>query len=221
MTGSASSSIKRPGDAAPGGDFPQSGGFIREIQREFPAFGIVPKRGNAFSLAIDVALRVITFGAQRHYMTRYHTVIGDTLYVPESWSTMSDVARVILLRHERVHLRQRRRYGFVPFALLYLLPFFPLGLAFFRARFEWEAYRETLRATAELRGFTACRDSALRVEIVRRFVSGDYGWMWPFPRVIQRWYDQALSDIERELSRPGNTSSPLGSADSSSGGDRT
>lgn len=182
-------------------EHPRCEALLREILAEFPAFRIVPKAGDPFSIAIDVGLRVITLGAQRHYMTRYHTVIGDTLYVPEAWSTMTDVARVILLRHERVHLRQRRRYGMLPFALLYLLPFFPLGLAWFRARFEWEAYRETLRATAELRGLPALDDPLLRSEIVRRFVSGDYGWMWPFPRTVQRWYDQAVAELRGEHQR--------------------
>ena len=82
-----------------------------EMRREFPNFRIVPKRGHAFSRAIDLALRLVTLGGQRHYLTRYHTVIGDTLYVPETWADLADLDRVILLRHERVHLRQRRRYG--------------------------------------------------------------------------------------------------------------
>ena len=105
--------------------FRQSDALLLDIRAEFPAFRIVAKVGNPLSIAIDAGLRLITLGAQRHYMTRYHTVIGDTLYVPESWATMGDVARVILLRHERVHLRQRRRYGLVPFAALYLLPILP------------------------------------------------------------------------------------------------
>lgn len=197
-----------------GSTFRQSDAFLREIHAEFPAFRIVAKAGNPLSIAIDAALRVITLGAQRHYMTRYHTVIGDTLYVPASWATMGDVARVILLRHERVHLRQRRRYGFIPFATLYLLVFFPLGLAYFRARFEWEAYRETLRATAELRGLDALHDTALRREIVRRFVSGDYGWMWPFSRTIERWFDQAVSEIASDLTGSKNADSGHGSAGS-------
>ena len=200
----------------PRAQHPECDALLREIRAEFPAFRIVPKAGNVLSLAIDVGLRVITLGAQRHYMTRYHTVIGDTLYVPDAWSTMTDVARVILLRHERVHLRQRRRYGMVPFALLYLLPLFPLGLAWFRARFEWEAYRETLRATADLRGLGALADPLLRREIVRRFVSGDYGWMWPFSRTIERWFDQAVADIRGELERAATSSPNAGSADSSS-----
>ena len=199
---------------------PQCDAFLREILAEFPAFRIVPKLGSPLSLAIDAGLRVITLGAQRHYMTRYHTVIGDTLYVPEAWKSMTDVARVILLRHERVHLRQRRRYGMLPFALLYLLPIFPLGLAWFRARFEWEAYRETLRATADLRGLPALDDPLLRREIVRRFVSADYGWMWPFSRAVERWYDQALSEIRGEHIALREGTQPAGSADSSSVSER-
>jgi hypothetical protein len=199
-----------------GSAFRQSDALLNDIRAEFPAFRIVAKAGNPLSIAIDAGLRLLTLGAQRHYMTRYHTVIGDTLYVPESWETMGDVARVILLRHERVHLRQRRRYGFVPFAALYLLPIFPLGLAYFRARFEWEAYRETLRATAELRGLDALHDRALRSEIVRRFVSGDYGWMWPFSRSIERWFDRAVAEITDELSHPAKVDSAPGSADGSS-----
>jgi hypothetical protein len=34
--------------------------------------------------------------------------------------------------------------------------------------------------------------------IVSRFVGGDYGWMWPFPRAIHRWFDEALAQIQRD-----------------------
>jgi len=170
--------------------------FLARLRQEFPAFRIVPKHDNPFSHAIDLALKLVTLGAQRHYLTHYHTVIGYTLYVPPGWTQMSDVARVILLRHERVHLLQRRRYGFVLFAFLYLVPFLPLGLAYGRARLEWEAYRETLRATVELQGVASLADGRLQDEIVRRFVGGDYGWMWPFPGRVRAWIDEALAEIE-------------------------
>lgn len=173
--------------------------LIESIYSEFPRFRIMPKAGNPLSLAIDAALRLITVGAQRRYMSHYHTVIGDTLYVPPGWASMSDVDRVILLRHERIHLRQRRRLGTALMTLIYLLPFFPLGLAYGRARIEWEAYCETLRATAELRGIDAVRAPALRHEIVRRFVSGDYGWMWPFRSRVEGWYDAAVARLAAEL----------------------
>jgi len=173
--------------------------LIESICTEFPRFRVIPKVGNALSIAIDIALKLITGGAQRRYLSHYHTVIGDTLYVPPGWSAMTDVDRVILLRHERIHLRQRRRMGTVVMTLVYLLPFLPLGLAYGRARIEWEAYCETLRATAELRGIEAARAPALRREIVRRFTGGDYGWMWPFRRQVERWYDEAVTRLAVEL----------------------
>lgn len=171
--------------------------FIAQIREEFPRFRIVPKAGDRLSRVIDLALRVVTLGGQRHYLSRYHTVIGDTLYVPASWAAMTDVDRVILLRHERVHLRQRRRYGIGLMAFVYLVPFFPLGLAYGRARIEWEAYTETLRATGEHYGPDAMKAPELRARILERFTGPDYGWMWPFPKRVGAWYDAAIRDIER------------------------
>jgi hypothetical protein len=172
--------------------------FIAEIKREFPRFRIVEKRDSRLSRAIDIALRILTLGAQREFMTRYHTVLWDTLYVPEQWSSTPDLSRLITLRHERIHLRQRKRYGDLLMTFLYLIPFFPLGLAYGRARIEWEAYTETLRATAEYVGLHAARSPALRDHILRQFLSGAYGWMWPFPKMLTRWYDEALAQIESE-----------------------
>ena len=177
---------------------PSSDELIAEIRCEFPTFRVARKRDSALLRTIDVLLRVLTFGAQREFMSRYHTVLFGTLYVPEAWDTTPDVSRVITLCHERIHLRQRKRYGDVGLAFLYLIPIFPLGLAYGRARIEWEAYAETLRATARYAGLEAARSPALRAHIVRQFTSGAYGWMWPFPRVIQRWYDEALSRAEQE-----------------------
>jgi hypothetical protein len=170
--------------------------LIAFIRAEFPAFRIVDKQGDWLSHAIDWLLKIVTLGAQRHYLTDYHTVLGFTLYVPNAWRTASDIERAIVLRHERVHLRQRRRYGMVLFAFLYLVPLLPLGLAWGRARLEWEAYTETLRATAELVGLDAAAAPELRRKIVGRFTGGAYGWMWPFEAQVQRWYDRVLGEIE-------------------------
>jgi hypothetical protein len=167
--------------------------LLTSMREEFPSFAILPKRGSRLQDAIHFALLVITFGGQRSYMTRYHTVLFGKLWVPDSWDTMGDADRFILLRHERVHLRQRARMGDAVMAFVYLVPFLPLGLAWGRARIEWEAYEETIRATYEVYG----RDgvSRLRDEIVRRFSSADYGWMWPFPKVVGRWFDAAVAAL--------------------------
>jgi hypothetical protein len=178
-----------------------SADYIDSLGREFPGFRIVPKAESSLNQWIDRFLRIITFGAQARYLSHYHTVIGNTLYVPPTFEAMSDIDRIILLRHERVHLLQRRRLGFVLMALIYLIPFLPVGLAYGRARLEWEAYVETLRATAELKGSRAAQDPTLRAEIIQRFTGPDYAWMWPFPKVVGGWYDQAVEGITRELNR--------------------
>jgi hypothetical protein len=173
--------------------------FLAELEREFPNFKVVYKRESLLCRWIHHALLLVTLGGQRSFLAGYYTVIGDTLYVPESWDTLAPADRVILLRHERVHLRQRRRYGMLGMTFLYLLPLLPLGLAYGRARIEWEAYTETLRATAELLGRDALHSRALRERIVGRFTGPDYGWMWPFRKQVERWYDAAVAQIEREL----------------------
>ncbi len=171
--------------------------FLDEIRAEFPGFAIRKKRESALQRAIHVALALITFGGQRVYLTRYHTVLFGVLWVPDAWDAMSDDDRYVLLRHERVHLRQRKRMGDVGMAFVYLVPIFPLFLAYGRARLEWEAYVETIRATVEVKGADAAE--ALRGHIVRRFTGPEYGWMWPFEGAINRWFDAAIARIRGEM----------------------
>jgi len=170
--------------------------LLAELKTEFPRFRILHKRTSVLQRAIHLALMLVTLGGQRVYLTRYHTVLFGTLWVPDSWDRMSDDDKYILLRHERIHLRQRARMGDVLMSFVYLVPFFPLFFAYGRARIEWEAYIETLRATAEVYGVEAAE--GLRDHIKQRFVGAEYGWMWPFPRAIDRWYDEAMADIRAE-----------------------
>ena len=168
--------------------------LLSEMKIEFPSFRIRKKRGSSFQRAIDVALRVATLNGQRVYMTKYHTVLFGTLWVPDAWDAMTDDDKWVLLRHERIHLRQRKRMGDVAMTFVYLIPFFPLFLAYGRARMEWEAYVETIRATVEVKGIADAE--ALRDGIVSRFTGPDYGWMWPFPKTINRWFDEALDEAQ-------------------------
>jgi hypothetical protein len=175
---------------------PRSDAFLAEIRAEFPSFELLYKKDSGLQRAIHVALAIVTFGGQRVYMTGYYTAMFGKLWVPESWRALADLDRYVLLCHERVHLRQRRRMGDVAMTFVYIVPFLPLFLAYGRARIEWEAYTETLRATAEVYGL----DSAerLRAAIVRRFVTGDYGWMWPFPRTVHRWFDEVMEKLRAD-----------------------
>ena len=170
--------------------------LLLEIADEFPSFEVRYKRGDRQQRAIHFALLLVTAGRMRTYLTRYHTVLFGKLWVPDTWDAMGDIDKVILLRHERVHLRQRAQMGDAAMAFRYLVPFFPICLAYGRARIEWEAYTETVRATAELRGMAEAR--ALRDPLIARFTGPDYGWMWPFRRTVARWFDEVIAGIETE-----------------------
>ena len=71
-----------------------------------------------------------------------------------------------------------------------------MGLAWFRAYFEKEAYAETIRAAAEVWGPDFPAADAYRRYIISQFTSASYGWMWPFERSLNRWYDCILATVK-------------------------
>lgn len=157
---------------------------LTETLREFPDFSIVRKTDSRFMCLLGWLLFF-----NRGFMTGFHTTIGSTLYVTPGWEQMADLDRAALLRHERVHLRQQRRYGMALYAFLYtlLLP----AVFTFRARLEQEAYEESLRAQLEYWGpgsFTP----ELREWYLRCFTGSAYFWMRPFRKSVASWYDGVL-----------------------------
>jgi hypothetical protein len=169
--------------------------LIAEIRSEFPDFRIVKKPDSALQRAIHTALVVITLGAQRRYLDGYQTTIGQTVYVTSDWDACPALDRYVTMRHERIHLRQFARYGLVLMSFLYLFVPFPVGIAWFRARLEWEAYAESIRAQVEVHGRGAAAEPRFRERIVSQFTSGAYGWMWPFRRAVESWYDDVLRSL--------------------------
>ncbi len=169
--------------------------LLDDIRAEFPGFRLVKKHDSALQRLIHRLLQAVTLGAQRGYLTSYQTTIGRTVYVTSDWDARPADVRWVTMRHERMHLRQFRRYTRVGMAILYLLVPLPLGLAWFRAAFEKEAYAETIRAADEAWGRARVRDPAFRDGIVRQFTSGAYGWMWPFRRHLERWYDGVVATL--------------------------
>lgn len=144
--------------------------------------------------AIHYLLCAATLGAQRRYLDSYVTTIGRTIYVTPDWERRALADRWATLRHERVHVAQFRRWGRVPMALAYLMLPLPVGLAWFRMRLEREAYEETVRAYFEIGGREAA--ARLRDHVIQQFTSGSYGWMWPFRRGIERWFDGLVEKLE-------------------------
>jgi hypothetical protein len=170
--------------------------LLDEIAAEFPRFRLIPKDRSLLQRSIARLLAVVTLGAQRSYLDGYVTTIGQRVYVTPDWDQRDPGDRWATLRHERVHMRQFRRWGLLPLALGYLLLPLPFGLAYVRMRIERPAYEESVRAAAELYGVGYVCDAAFRARILAMFTSGAYGWMWPFPRALDRWYDRLVASLD-------------------------
>ena len=172
--------------------------LVADLREELPRFRIVRKDRSRLHRIIDRVLVVVTFGQMRTYLDGYQTTIGNTVYVTSDWDDWDPDRRYVTLRHEAVHLRQFRKYTLPGMALLYVLLPLPLGVAFFRARFEQEAYAESIRAAAEVWGTAKPRAADYRNHVIEQFMGPSYGWMWPFRKSVERWYDQVLAGLEDE-----------------------
>lgn len=144
---------------------------------------------------IHVALQVITLGQMRDYLDGYQTTLGQRVYVSGNWHAKSPGEKYVTLSHERIHIVQFQRFTLLGMAILYLLVPLPMGLAYFRARFEKQAYGESIRAAAELYGVSHVKAPGFREHIINQFMGPSYGWMWPFRGSLNRWYDGQLAQV--------------------------
>jgi hypothetical protein len=169
--------------------------LLVELGERYPGFRVMRKRDSALHRAIHVALIGITFGQMRSYLDSYQTTLGRTVYVTDEWDDQDDDSRYITMRHEAVHIAQFAKFTLPGMAVLYLLLPLPMGLAYFRAYFEKQGYAETMRATAEVYGQDFLAQPAFREYVVSQFTSANYGWMWPFKRSVEAWYQRVVDDI--------------------------
>lgn len=168
-----------------------------ELMKKFPRFKLVDKKNSLFMKAIDIFLKLITFGHMKTFMINYTTTVGFTVYTPSTWISRSHLSRAETLRHEGVHMAQLTRLGFFTYVFLYLFFILPGGLALGRMLLESEAYEESLRAVADYYGVEKLREKSIRKSIVDHFVGPEYFWMWPFRENVERWYDDFVSELER------------------------
>jgi len=167
--------------------------LLSEVQKEFSDFEIIEKEKSVLMKFIDAALKIITFGQMKVFMSGFITVLGNKVYVPNSWEVSTITSKAEIIRHERVHMRQSKKYGRILFSILYLLVPFPLGVAYFRKKFEQEAYEESFRAIYEYHGEKAFTPR-LKENMIAHFTTAQYFWMWPFRKSLEEWYDAAVKN---------------------------
>ena len=170
--------------------------LLVEIKKEFLDCEMIKKTDSKLMKLIDVCLKVITFGQMKTFMTSLITTLGGKIYVIEKWESTRLVDKVEILRHERVHMRQAKKYGRFLFSFLYLLFPLPIGLAYFRKKFEQEAYEESIRTIYQYHGEKAASSSLIKEFIISQFTSANYFWMWPFRNNLEKWYDATIKKIK-------------------------
>ncbi len=171
-------------------------GLMNGLSAEFPDFKLRKKSESFLMKVIDVLLRVLTFGRMNQFMKTFTTTVGYTVYVPESWTLMTPRGQIVVLRHEAVHMRQRRRHGAFAFSMLYLFCWLPMWRAKWRRDFEMEAYEETLRALYELGEDIS--NIVLRTRTIAHFTTAAYAWTWTNEEDIEEWFDATVSKIYGE-----------------------
>jgi hypothetical protein len=169
--------------------------LLDQIRADYPKVRIIPKPESRFQRGIARTLKIISFGQIKDYLDGYHTTVGNRIYVTGDWDQLSRNRRYLVLTHEMVHVRQFRRFTLPLMALLYVLLPLPVGLAWFRAHFEKQAYAEEIRAAAALYGVDHVRAAEFRADIIGQFTGPAYGFMWPFRRAMERWYDRILAGL--------------------------
>lgn len=158
-------------------------------QKELPGIKIVLHKDSKFLGLTRWALKHLL--RQKKNYSRSTTTVGRTMYVPDSFWEWPPKARYVLLRHELVHLRQFRCW---PLPFLKKTPFwvfnaFLFGLAYLmllpikftmRARFEKEAYTQTMLAWYELGVFDPSNQLQVATwvaDMERVFSTGSYFYM--------------------------------------------
>jgi hypothetical protein len=174
--------------------------LLAKIQAEFPKFKIVPKDQSWLMKTANFFLLVITFGKQDRFMKSYTTTIGNTIYTASNWESKADANKIVIIRHERIHLRQFKKYTSILFSFLYLFVFFPTIFAYFRAKFEKEAYYESIKARLELYGERGI-SASFREHVIKQFIGAGYFFMWPFRKSTEKWFDNAVERARKEVNR--------------------
>lgn len=162
-------------------------------------------------------VKVFTFGSNKLFMTNYITTIGNRIAMPVSIWDMRNTDPVSfyqVLCHELTHVKQFHDYGLgnvwlgaIVQSFLYLLLPLPMGFAYFRYKFESEAYVEGFKAVWRwfLQSGEATKIEDFRSECVQNtynhLTSGDYGYTMAFCKswvnkdLVKRFYAVKLTDV--------------------------
>jgi hypothetical protein len=167
---------------------------IEVIKAQFPEFKLVPKDTSNFMKFLSFCSLVLSFGKNKTFMSDFTTTIGYTVYTPSNWENKPESSKVEVIRHEAVHMSQIRKYSFFGFYFLYLFIPLPILFAWYRFKFEREAYAESIKCLIEYHGNSILTDK-FRLFFVDHFVNSSYFWAWILRKQVEEWYDTTIKNL--------------------------
>lgn len=117
------------------------------IVPEFPKFKVRLKSASFLMKFYSWFLFFVSFGQikRENYMQKTATVVGNTLYVGDAWTTRQDHFQAILtLVHEKEHLIQKKKNGTFWHSVKYMFWKFPFFWADYRLQCEAQAMASAL-----------------------------------------------------------------------------
>ncbi|GAB4309550.1 MAG: hypothetical protein Kow0069_08950 [Promethearchaeota archaeon] len=166
----------------------------RRIQREFPGYFVKLKCEDRFQCLVGRVGRPFN----KRYATHYTTTFHPGIYVPHTFLKWKPGRIVELFDHESVHLRQYARVGgTIPYLFLYLLVPLPLLLAYFRYKWEKEAYERTIVHAYNEGGPEKVRGEKFVSSMVERLCGPEYGFTWHDRAAVRKWVLETVDRVER------------------------
>jgi len=148
---------------------------------------------------------IFTFG-KVDYLARYWGAFGDRIYYPNtanpeefvtvnmapgSWRSSRNLEPYEApILHELCHIKQQCRLNKWWWLFLYVLAPLPIGLSYFRWKFEREAYLFSIKTDIQRRNVTTNLGKLAAIEGVVTSLSG-YAWPWP-KKWMRRWFTQKI-----------------------------
>jgi hypothetical protein len=182
---------------------------LQKFSRGFEKSAVLMTKDNWFCKFIAFVLQILTGTPYADNMKYFAMTVGPLIFIPKEWG--GDMSLNKTLVHECRHITQMKAFGLfihpwigLPlYTLVYLLLFFPVGLAWFRYRFELDADTAEFRYLYSLdtgSEFIASMKGYIedRVEYRAQDLSdGTYGWAW-FYYFVKRGYEKKASEVLAE-----------------------
>lgn len=173
--------------------------ICKHVSKNIPNFKIEIKEKSSLMRILSYILFF-----NKRFRTQFITTIYPVVYFPKQiLSNPDEVGRVIILSHEYVHLKDKKRLGIL-FDLLYLSPqifsllavlaiwfsndwlwflLFLLPLPSPRAYFEFRAYKMSIAVHYFIMGKIPLLDF-----YINQFTSSNYYWMFPFQKMLYKHF---------------------------------